>query len=185
LILGGSQGALQINDLVLEVIPRLKGIFPDLTVIHQTGPAHEETVREGYRKAGVDAEVVPFITDMADAYARADLCLSRAGAMSVSELTASGLPAVLIPFPHAAGGHQGTNGRWMEERGAAVVIEPGEVTSDLLYEQLKKLLETPGLLAEMTEASRIAGVRNAAEKIVEEELERIGLRRNGEITPLA
>ena len=180
LILGGSQGALQINDLVLEVIPRLKGVFPDLTVTHQTGPAHEETVREGYRKAGVDAQVVPFITDMADAYARADLCLSRAGAMSVSELTASGLPAVLIPYPHAAGGHQGTNGKWMEERGAAVVIEPGEVTSDLLYEQLRKLLETPGLLADMTEASRNAGIRNAAEKIVEEELKRIGLRRNGE-----
>ena len=100
--------------------------------------------------------------------------------MSVSELTASGLPAVLIPFPHAAGGHQGTNGRWMEERGAAVVIQPDEVTSDLLYKQLKKLFETPGLLAEMTEASRTAGVRNAAEKIVKEEMKRLGFSGRGE-----
>jgi len=180
LILGGSQGALQINELVQDVVGRLKNEFPDLTVIHQTGHAHEETVREGYRKAGVDVDVVPFITGMADAYGRADLCLSRAGAMAVSELTASGLPAVLIPFPHAAGGHQGLNARWMEERGAAVVIEPDEVTPDLLYEQLRKLLNTPGLLADMARASAKAGIRNAAERIVVEELERLGLRRNGE-----
>lgn len=180
LVLGGSQGALQINDLVLDVIGRLKRVFPDLTVTHQTGHAHEEAVREGYRKAGVDVEVVPFITDMADAYARADLCLSRAGAMAVSELTASGLPAVLIPFPHAAGGHQGLNARWMEERGAAVVIQPDEVTSDLLYEQLRKLFGTPGLLADMAEASAKVGVRNAAEKIVTEELERLGYTGHGD-----
>jgi UDP-N-acetylglucosamine--N-acetylmuramyl-(pentapeptide) pyrophosphoryl-undecaprenol N-acetylglucosamine transferase len=180
LVLGGSQGASQINDLVLDVIPRLKEVFPDLTVIHQTGHAHEKTVREGYQKAGVDAQVMPFITGMADAYGKADLCLSRAGAMTVSELTASGLPAALIPFPHAAGGHQGLNAKWMEERGAAVVIEPDEVTPDLLYEQLRKLFETPGLLEDMAKASAKAGVRNAAEKIVIEELERIGLRRNGE-----
>lgn len=174
LVLGGSQGALQINELVLNVIPRLKRVFPDLTVIHQTGHAHEETVREGYGNAGVDVQVVPFITGMADAYARADLCLSRAGAMAVSELTASGLPAVLIPFPHAAGGHQGLNARWMEERGAAVVIQPDEVTPDLLYEQLKKLFGIPGLLSDMADASARAGVRNAAQRIVEAELERLG-----------
>lgn len=179
LILGGSQGALQINDLVLGVVGRLKKVFRDLNVIHQTGHAHEEAVREGYRKAGVDAQVVPFITGMADAYARADLCLSRAGAMTVSELTASGLPAVLIPYPHAAGGHQGLNARWMEERGAAVVLQPSEVTPDLLYEQLKKLFGTPGLLADMAEASLNAGVRNAAEKIVKEELRRIGIKEEG------
>jgi UDP-N-acetylglucosamine--N-acetylmuramyl-(pentapeptide) pyrophosphoryl-undecaprenol N-acetylglucosamine transferase len=180
LILGGSQGALQINDLVLNVVERLKMVFPDLSVIHQTGHAHEGTVREGYQKAGVDVQVVPFITEMADAYASADLCLSRAGAMAVSELTASGLPAVLIPYPDAAGGHQGLNARWMEERGAAEVIEPGEVTPDLLYERLKRLLETPGLLADMAVASFNAGVRNAAEKIVEEELKRIGYIGHGD-----
>ena len=180
LILGGSQGALQINNLVLEVVGRLKAVFTDLNVIHQTGPAHEETVREGYRKAGVDAQVVPFITEMADAYADSDLCLSRAGAMSVSELTAAGLPAVLIPYPDAAGGHQLLNARWMEERGAAKVIEPDKATPDLLYECLKKLLETPGLLADMAQASFNAGVRNAAEKIVEEELQRIGYPGRGD-----
>lgn len=180
LVMGGSQGALQVNELVVKVVPRLKKIFPDLTVVHQAGPAHEEMVRQAYEDAGVDTKTVPFINDMADAYGKADLCLSRAGAMSVSELTASGLPAVLIPYPDAAGGHQGLNGRWMEERGAAVVLEPDDVTPDLLFEQLKKLLESPGLLAEMSEASRRAGIRNAGQVIAEEELTRLGLRRPGE-----
>jgi len=177
LILGGSQGALQINELVIGIVGRLKNEFPDVEVIHQTGHAHEDTVREGYRKAGVKVEVVPFIVDMADAYGRSDLCLSRAGAMAISELTASGLPAVLIPFPHAAGGHQGHNAKWMQERGAAAVIEPEEATSDQLYEQVRKILYTPGLLADMAQASAKAGIRNAAERIVTEELERIGIRR--------
>jgi UDP-N-acetylglucosamine--N-acetylmuramyl-(pentapeptide) pyrophosphoryl-undecaprenol N-acetylglucosamine transferase len=180
LILGGSQGAQQINELVLDVVGRLKNELPEFNVIHQTGHIHEEQVRESYRKTGVDVEVVPFITGMADAYGRTDLCLSRAGAMAVSELTAAGLPAVLIPFPHAAGGHQGHNAKWMEERGAAVVIEPEEATSELLYEQLQKLLETPGLLDEMSRASANAGIRNAAELIVKEELERIGYTGRGD-----
>jgi UDP-N-acetylglucosamine--N-acetylmuramyl-(pentapeptide) pyrophosphoryl-undecaprenol N-acetylglucosamine transferase len=180
LILGGSQGALQINDLALAVIPRLKRKFPDLNVVHQTGNAHEETIREGYLKAGVEVEVVPFITGMADAYARADLCLSRAGAMSVSELTASGLPAVLIPYPDAAAGHQGLNARWMEERGAAVVIDPDDVTPDQLYGQLKRLLGTHGLLVDMAQASEKVGIRNAAERIVVEELKRLGYMGRGD-----
>ena len=180
LILGGSQGAMQINELAMEVVGGLKNEFPDFEVIHQTGHAHEETIREGYLKAGVDVEVVPFIIGMADAYGRADLCLSRAGAMAVSELTASGLPAVLIPFPHAAGGHQELNARWMEERGAAVVIDPDEATPDQLYEQLRKLLDTPGLLADMARASAKAGIRNAAERIVVAELERLGYTGHGD-----
>jgi len=180
LVMGGSQGALQINNLVQSVVGPLKRDFPDLKVVHQTGHAHEEAVREGYRKAGIDVEVVPFITDMADAYARADFCVSRAGAMAISELTASGLPAVLIPFPHAAGGHQELNARWMEERGAAIVIGSEEATPDLLNDELRKLLDTPGLLADMAQASANAGVRNAAERIVREELERIGYFGKGE-----
>ena len=180
LILGGSQGAKQINDLALNVVPRLKAAVPELSVVHQTGPAHEEKVREGYRSAGVEVQVAPFIGDMAAAYAGADLCISRAGGMAISEMTASGLPAVLIPYPDAAGGHQVLNGNWMEERGAAVVLEPDKVTPDLLYGQLEKLLETPGLLADMAEASYRAGVRNAAERIVVEELRRLGLTGHGE-----
>jgi len=178
LILGGSQGAMQINGLALEFVPRLLADFPDMKVIHQAGPAHEEDVRQGYMEAGVQVEVkveiVPFITGMADAYARADLCLSRAGAMSVSELAAAGLPAVLIPYPDAAGGHQVANARWLEEREGAVVVLPEDATAQLLYEKLNTLLGKTDLLGEMAEASRRAGIRDAAKRIVGEELKRLG-----------
>jgi UDP-N-acetylglucosamine--N-acetylmuramyl-(pentapeptide) pyrophosphoryl-undecaprenol N-acetylglucosamine transferase len=176
LILGGSQGAMQINGLALEFVPRLLADFPDMKVIHQTGPAHEDTVRQGYQEAGVEVEVVPFITGMADAYTRADLCLSRAGAMSVSELAAAGLPAVLIPYPDAAGGHQEANARWLEEREGAVVVLPEDATAQLLYEKLNFLIGKTELLGEMAEASRRAGIRDAAKRIVSAELKRLGIR---------
>ncbi|UCG38624.1 MAG: undecaprenyldiphospho-muramoylpentapeptide beta-N-acetylglucosaminyltransferase [bacterium] len=176
LILGGSQGAKQINDLAMEFVPRLKERFPDLEVVHQAGAAHETAVRDSYRRAGIEVEVVPFITGMADAYAGADLCVSRAGAMAISALAASGLPALLVPFPNSAGGHQILNARWLEERGGAIVAMPEEVTADLLVAQISRLLDTPGLLEEMAEAARRYGVRDAARRIVEEELKRIGKR---------
>jgi len=175
LILGGSQGAKQINELALAVVPRLKERFPDLTVVHQTGPSHEVMMREAYGDAeGVS--VVPFITGMAHAYGRADLCLSRAGAMAISELAVSGLPAILIPYPGAAGGHQDLNAQWLEERGGAVSIPPEEATVDRLVEKISTLFGNPQLLTEMADSSRKAGIRNAAETIVKAELERIGIR---------
>ncbi len=175
LILGGSQGAKQINDLALGFVGRLKERFPDLEVVHQAGPSHEMPVKEAYGEAeGIS--VVSFITEMAEAYSRADLCLSRAGAMAISELAASGLPAILIPYPDAAGGHQQFNARWLEERGGAVMVLPEEATADLLLEKITNLFGDPRLLAEMAESSEKAGVRNAAEKIVKAELGRIGIR---------
>lgn len=175
LVLGGSQGAKQINDLVVGVAGRLKEKHPAVRVIHQTGAAHEEQVLEAYRRSGTEVEVVPFIDSMADAYARADLCLSRAGAMAISEIAAAGLPAVLIPYPDSAGGHQSSNARWLEERGAAVVIPPEEAGTDRLFQVLDRLVGSPSLLADMARASSRAGVRNAAERIVEEEMKRLGI----------
>jgi UDP-N-acetylglucosamine--N-acetylmuramyl-(pentapeptide) pyrophosphoryl-undecaprenol N-acetylglucosamine transferase len=175
LVLGGSQGARQINELTSGFIKRLKERFPDLTIIHQTGAAHESDVRDDYDKTGVEAEIVPFITEMADVYTRADLCLSRAGAMAISELAAAGLPGVLVPYPSAVGEHQNSNARWLEERGGAVVVSSEEATADLLLERISTIFGTPGLLDEMSEASAKSGVRDAAERIVKEELERIGI----------
>lgn len=173
LILGGSQGARQINELALEFVPRLKGRFPDLAVTHQTGPSHEEAVRRAYGETD-GVTVVPFINDMAQAYAEADLCVSRAGAMAVSELAASGLPSILIPYPQAAGGHQDLNARWFEERGGAVTIPSGQATGSLLFEKAAAVFATPGMLAEMAVSARRAGIRDAAERIVRAELGRIG-----------
>ncbi len=176
LILGGSQGARQINDLAVVAVPRLMTEFPYLKVVHQTGPSHEQFVEQAYEKAGVRVEVKPFITRMAEAYQEADLCISRAGAMAISELAAAGVPAVLIPYPAAAGGHQDANAHWLEERGGAVVIPSAEATPQRLFDEVTRLLGSPESLEEMALASAKAGVRDAAERIVREELERLGLR---------
>jgi UDP-N-acetylglucosamine--N-acetylmuramyl-(pentapeptide) pyrophosphoryl-undecaprenol N-acetylglucosamine transferase len=180
LILGGSQGAKQINELALDFVPRLMERFPDLTVLHQAGPDHGAAVRERYEKAGVEVEVVDFITGMADAYSGADLCVSRAGAMAISELAAAGLPAILIPYPHAAGGHQDLNALWLEERGGAVTVHPSDATPELLLEAISCIFDNPDQLVEMANSCRRTGVRDAAERIARAELERIGYSGRGD-----
>jgi UDP-N-acetylglucosamine--N-acetylmuramyl-(pentapeptide) pyrophosphoryl-undecaprenol N-acetylglucosamine transferase len=122
LAFGGSQGARRINDALLAAAPRLFVEIPRLRLIHQTGAADFERVRDRYRELGVTAEVLPFIEDMARAYADADLVLCRAGATTVAELTALGKPAILVPYPYAADDHQRANGEVLVQRGAAVLI---------------------------------------------------------------
>ncbi len=122
LILGGSQGAVQLNEVTMKIVPELLVKFPGLRVIHQTGTAHSEKVTAHYRAEGVEVEVVPFMERIGEYYQAADLCLSRAGAMAVSELAAAGLPSVLIPYPHAAGGHQRDNANWLVKKVGAVII---------------------------------------------------------------
>ena len=180
LILGGSQGAAQLNDLAKEIVPGLLRDFAGLKVIHQTGPVHESQVREHYRMEGVNVETVPFIRNMGAFYSRADLVLSRSGAMSVSELAAAGLPAIFIPYPHAAQNHQRANGRWLEERRGAIILDSDEVTPEILYGALKHLLTDGESLRDMALASKKAGTRDAARRIIEEEMERIGKSGKGD-----
>lgn len=130
LVIGGSQGALALN----EGLPRaLAALAPESRpqVRHQSGRRHEEVTRERYREAGVEAEVVPFLDDMAAAYAWADLVVCRSGALTVSELAAAGLPSVLVPFPHAVDDHQTVNGRFLSDAGAAVLLPQPELDSRL------------------------------------------------------
>lgn len=118
LVLGGSQGAHALNVFLPEILPILKA--GGVEIRHQTGVREEESVRAAYLAAGYDgACVTAFIDDMADAYAWADVALCRSGAGTVAELCAAGLPAVLVPFPHAAHDHQAANARVLESAGAA------------------------------------------------------------------
>ena len=173
LVLGGSQGAAQLNDLALAVVPRLKRTMTELRVIHQTGSAGEEAVRERYREEGIDVEVVPFIEEMGRRYAEADLCLSRAGALAVSELAAAGLPSILIPYPYAAGDHQRANARWLEEQGGAVCVDPDAASPEQVGAELARLLTSSADLNTMAEAAGQAGNRDAARRIAGMELKRI------------
>ncbi len=160
LVVGGSQGARALN----EIVPPAAAKTASITVKHQTGLAMLETVREKYRSLGVKAEVVAFIDDMAAAYQWADMVVCRSGAMTVSELAAAGLPAILIPFPYAIDDHQTANARYLTDAGGGIVIDQRDVTAGLLAEKIQFVIEH---LAEMGAASRSCARLDATAKVVE------------------
>lgn len=170
-LLGGSQGAHALNIAMLGAVDHF-GFFKDeIEIIHQTGSEDCETVREAYAQKGVQARVEPFIRDMGAVYQRATVLISRAGATTVAEITACGKPSILIPFPHAAGGHQELNARALEAAGAALVIRQEDLSGPFLAQLILDLLMDPERLERMSKASRQLGRPDAAEKIVEACLE--------------
>ncbi len=136
-IMGGSGGAHAIN-LAMKQAAALLTDRPDLQVLHQTGEMDAADIRAGYRTARVKATVLPFIHDMAGAYAAADLVVSRSGATTVAELAVCGKRAVLVPYPFAADNHQEYNARTLAARGAAEVIVQKELTPKRLAELILK-----------------------------------------------
>jgi UDP-N-acetylglucosamine--N-acetylmuramyl-(pentapeptide) pyrophosphoryl-undecaprenol N-acetylglucosamine transferase len=142
LVVGGSLGASALNDCVPKALALLE---PRPIVVHQSGEKHLESLRAGYRAAGVEGELLPFIDDMARRYAQADLVVCRAGAITVAELCAGGMASVLVPFPHAVDDHQTANARFLAERGAAIPLPQSELTPQRLAETLRTL-DRPRLL---------------------------------------
>jgi UDP-N-acetylglucosamine--N-acetylmuramyl-(pentapeptide) pyrophosphoryl-undecaprenol N-acetylglucosamine transferase len=138
------------------------------TVLHQTGDAMVDEVRRRYRAQGVDAEVVPFIDDMARAYASASLVIARAGATTLAELCAIGKPSILIPYPHAAEDHQAKNAFAMERAGAGVAIREDELTAEGLATEVRELLQGTTRRRTMAEAARRLGRPDAAAAIVDD-----------------
>jgi UDP-N-acetylglucosamine--N-acetylmuramyl-(pentapeptide) pyrophosphoryl-undecaprenol N-acetylglucosamine transferase len=167
LVLGGSQGAHAINQLVVAALDELGPLQEIVWFIHQTGEADAAWVRQAYDRRGVGGRIEPFIHGMGAVYAQADLIVSRAGATTIAELTACGKPAVLIPLPQAAHQHQHENARLLESAGAAVLCEQRELTGRRLADLLSALLGDPARLQAMAEASRALGRPNAAGTIVE------------------
>jgi UDP-N-acetylglucosamine--N-acetylmuramyl-(pentapeptide) pyrophosphoryl-undecaprenol N-acetylglucosamine transferase len=164
LVLGGSQGARALNEVVPQALARLdEAARPEVT--HQAGAAHEATLRELYAAAGVAAQVVAFIDDMAARYAAADLMICRAGASTIAELAAAGVAAVLVPFPQAVDDHQTHNARFLSERGAAILIPQPELTAGKLADLLRTL-DREKLLV-MAKAARAAGKPDATRAVAE------------------
>ncbi|HKY01232.1 MAG TPA: undecaprenyldiphospho-muramoylpentapeptide beta-N-acetylglucosaminyltransferase [Burkholderiales bacterium] len=131
LVVGGSLGAQYLN----EVLPQALALLTDdqrPQVLHQSGTRHIEELKAYYANAGIKAEAVPFIDDMARAYADADWVLCRAGAMTIAELSAVGVASVLVPFPHAVDDHQTSNARYLADLGAAQVIQQQDLGPALL-----------------------------------------------------
>ena len=141
LVLGGSQGARRVNELMIEALSKYRDKLPaDFRVIHQTGSHDESMVRDSYNRMSIQAEVEAFFENMADIYEDADLVVSRAGATTLAEITVKKIPAILIPYPFAADGHQEKNGRYLVAGGAAVMFAQKDLSGDILGREIVSML---------------------------------------------
>jgi UDP-N-acetylglucosamine--N-acetylmuramyl-(pentapeptide) pyrophosphoryl-undecaprenol N-acetylglucosamine transferase len=162
LVLGGSLGAAALNERVPAALALLPvQIRPIVT--HQAGDKHLEALRAAYRAAGVEAECVAFITDMALRYAAADLVVARSGGLTVAELAVAGIGALLVPLPGAIADEQSANARFLVAAGAAVLIPQGELTPERLSRFLRETSRER--LLELAIAARRVGRPDAAERV--------------------
>jgi UDP-N-acetylglucosamine--N-acetylmuramyl-(pentapeptide) pyrophosphoryl-undecaprenol N-acetylglucosamine transferase len=166
LVLGGSQGAQAINSAVPAALDRLREGGAALPQVrHQAGRAHADAVAADYRARGIEATVDGFIDDMAAAYRDADLAICRAGALTVAELCAVGVGALLVPYPHAADDHQTANAQHMARAGAALLLPQSELTPQRLADALRPLLADPARRLAMAEAARGLARPDAAARV--------------------
>lgn len=173
LVVGGSLGAQALN----EAVPKALALIPEAErprVVHQSGEKHLAALRELYAAAGVEGELVAFIKDMAARYAEADLVICRAGALTISELSAAGMASVLVPFPFAVDDHQTANARFLANSGAAMLIRQ----ADMNPVQLAALIRTldRSKLAAMAEKARSLGKPEATRLVAEACVELAGAR---------
>ena len=164
LVTGGSQGARALNRALPEAL-KLLGSEARPIVRHQSGAADSESTRTAYEGIGADAEVTPFIENMAEAYGWADLVVCRSGALTVSEISAAGLAAVFIPFPFAVDDHQTRNAEFLRDVGAAEIIAESELTPAHLARVLGRLLRDRKKLLEMANSAHSVAVPDAADRV--------------------
>ncbi|MBU4484911.1 undecaprenyldiphospho-muramoylpentapeptide beta-N-acetylglucosaminyltransferase [bacterium] len=175
LCFGGSQGALTINGGVVESLKYLDEIKNKLHFIHQIGRNQNlEDVKRAYSEAGISAEVLEFIDNMEEKYSAASLVISRAGATTLSELTMTGRPAILIPFLHATDDHQTKNAKWIAAQGGAIVINEKDLTGELLARQIKTLFSDETSLKQMATTMKKMSTPQAADLIIDECCKYIG-----------
>jgi len=171
LVLGGSQGARVLNETLPRVLAAWAG--PAAAVWHQCGAAHVDATRAAYRAAGVEARVEAFVEDMPAAYAWAQLVVCRAGALTVSELCAAGVGALLVPLPHAADDHQRANAEHLTGNGAGHLVAESPALAARLGERLQACLEEPGALLAMAERARALARPQAGSEVADACLELI------------
>lgn len=166
-IFGGSSGAKSINMAIVNALNNMYDLKDKIQFLHQTGIRDYENIRESYRKTGFKGTITPFIYQMGEAYAVADIVISRAGATTLAELTALGKPAILIPYPYAAGQHQELNARKLLEMGAAKMIRDSELKGEYLANSIRELYMNETMRAEMQRNSRAVGRPEACSKVVD------------------
>lgn len=168
LVTGGSQGAMAINDASVKAMAIMKAKGKAFCVIHQTGETDFIRMKAEYANAGVQAEIQPFIQDMARAYSDADIVVSRAGATTISELAAIGIPSILIPFPYATNRHQEINARILADRGGAKILLQKDLSGERLADDLMGYMDDRSALNKMGEQAIKKGRPNAASAIVDQ-----------------
>jgi UDP-N-acetylglucosamine--N-acetylmuramyl-(pentapeptide) pyrophosphoryl-undecaprenol N-acetylglucosamine transferase len=167
LVFGGSQGARALNRILRESAAELLRRMPDLKIVHQTGEREFEELRGFYERAGLSVETRPFLDDMAQRFADADLIVCRSGASTVAEIAAAGKCALFVPFPGAADDHQLRNAELLAGSGAALLIRESELSPERFVREVTGLLSDPSRLSAMGEKARALAHSDAAVHVAE------------------
>lgn len=167
LITGGSQGALPINRTLVDAMDRLATRKNELRIVHQTGERDYNAVRTAYARREINAEVVPFLNNMAERFAWADIIVCRAGAITAAEVAAAGRAAIFIPFGAATDSHQLRNAQEMQRAGAGRLINEKELTAERLTNEIFSFLDEPGQMEKQSSAARALARPHATRDIVD------------------
>ncbi|MGC1414190.1 MAG: undecaprenyldiphospho-muramoylpentapeptide beta-N-acetylglucosaminyltransferase [Candidatus Acidiferrum sp.] len=166
LVTGGSQGALPINRTFVDAMDKFALRKNDLSIVHQTGERDYNAVRTAYARREINAEVVPFLTNMAERFALADVIVCRAGAITAAEIAAAGRAAIFIPFGAATDSHQLRNAQEMQRAGAGRLIPEQELTAERLTSEIFSLVDQPDQIEKQSNAARSLARPNATRDIV-------------------
>lgn len=166
LITGGSQGALPINRTVVDAMDRLAARKNELAIVHQTGERDYDAVRTAYARREILAEVAPFLANMPERFAWADVIVCRAGAITAAEIAAAGRAAIFIPFGAATDSHQLRNAQEMQRAGAGRLISEKELTAERLASEIFAMIDAPEQIEKQASAARALARPNAARDIV-------------------
>src|SRR6202162_4351613 len=167
LVTGGSQGALPINRTFVDAMDLLAARKKEMQIVHQTGERDYDAVRTAYARREMLAEVVPFLTNMPERFAWADLIVCRAGAITAAEIAAAGRAAIFIPFGRATDSHQLRNAQEMVNAGAGRLISEPELTAERLAGEIFSLLDHPQEIAKISTNARGLAHPDAAREIVD------------------
>jgi UDP-N-acetylglucosamine--N-acetylmuramyl-(pentapeptide) pyrophosphoryl-undecaprenol N-acetylglucosamine transferase len=165
LVLGGSQGAMSINKVVIEALPELAKM--NIQVIHVCGERDHSWIKDAVKEEYPFYHLISYMYNVWDGLAACDLVVSRAGATAISEIIARGLPSILIPFPFSAEGHQEKNARLIKDSGAAVIINDQALDKETLIRNIEKIMKDRELHAKMSSASALLGRPKAANDFVD------------------
>ena len=172
LVFGGSQGAKKINDTMIDLINNTE--IKDYQIIYATGPKNYEEILSKIKVKSENVKIEKYIYNMDEVMLASDLAICRSGALTVTELGIVGLPAVLIPFPHAAENHQYYNAKTIEESKAGIIIQEHNLSCDVLEKTIKDLLNDKLKLEEMKRFAKKEEMTNALEKITKEIMQILG-----------